>query len=66
MRVLRVSKNMKKAKLIIGGLAIVSFSVLISGIILSAPIVLGAGVAGCILMCGAYIALRRPTSTGLV
>lgn len=55
------SKN-KKTKLVIAGVALISFAVLVAGGILFNPICLGAGVAGLFLSCSAFIGLHKPPS----
>ena len=59
MRVLRVSKKTNKTKLTIGILSVVSIAVVITGGILAYPIMMGAGVAGCIFLCGTMIAMGQ-------
>jgi hypothetical protein len=66
MRVLRTPKQKSRTKLVMSVLAIASVATLISGGILMNPILLGAGIAGLFLSCGAVVAVRRPQPMGLV
>ncbi len=66
MRVLRVVKKKPMAKLAMSLLAVASVATLISGGILMNPILIGAGVAGLFLSCGAAVSMRRRTSLDYV
>ena len=66
MRVIRVVKKKPMAKLAMLLLAVASVATLISGGILMNPILIGAGVAGLFLSCGAAVSMRRRTALDYV
>ena len=66
MRVLRVVKKKPMAKLAMSLLAVASVATLISGGILMNPILIGAGVAGLFLSCGAVVSMRHRTALDYV
>jgi hypothetical protein len=62
MRVIRVQKKKKMSKPVIAIFAFASLAVLAAGGILMNPILIGAGVAGLFLMCGAAVSLTKSPS----
>jgi hypothetical protein len=66
MRVIRVVKKKSMAKLAVLLLTVASVATLLSGGILMNPILIGAGVAGLFLSCGALISVRGRTSLDYV
>ncbi len=57
-----IRKN-KKTKLIIAGVALISFALLTAGGVLLNPICLGAGVAGLFLSGSALVSLYKPAAS---
>jgi hypothetical protein len=66
MRVIRVVKKKPMAKLVMTLLAVASVATLISGGMLMNPILIGAGVAGLFLSCGAVVSMKRRTALDYV
>ncbi len=66
MRVLRTQKKKPMTKLAMSVLAVASVATLIAGGILMNPLLIGGGVAGLFLTCGAVVSVRRPQALGLV
>lgn len=65
MRVIRVPKKKNMSKLVIAIVAFASLATLAAGGILMNPIMIGAGVAGLFLMCGAAVSLTKPPSLAM-
>ena len=66
MRVLRIKKTTMLPKCILGTLVSISLGVMIGGIVTLNPFLIGGGVAGIILLCGAALGIQRNQQVTLV